>query len=464
MNHKMFKMSFAYIGFASIAFFAAPANSQETSFNAQAAMGVIDLIIDNHIDSPTRQEMVLRGVKALRPGDFELNSRLGKQVSQLGTKDELMDFLEVQLGEWSGQNETLESAKRAFINGVFQAVPGGGELFDAEVARINNQLQANQYVGVGIALTMTNDVPMITKCFFHGPGYKAGVRDNDFIIEIDGKPTEGKSLRLIVDELRGPRGSDVQIVVKQKAGQARDLAVTRDVTFIPTVEGTAEISPGQWSYILQSWPKIAYLKVVRISPSTVRELKEIHAELLDSKLQGIVLDVRGGGGTLHDTLMVADQFLDEGTIGQMVTLSGTDVHKSRAGSLFADVPVAVLVNQRSGAGNAYLAAAIQDRNRGVVVGAVPQGGLMVKSQLSLPDGSQVQFATGILKRANGKFLSRVRAMQPEAVRVLSNGEPTSGLHPDIAVPSSPAEVHRTLDSDPCVVSAVQALMKSSKVQ
>lgn len=438
--------------------------TQAADFDSDFAMEVVDLIHRSHIDAPTKQEMVLRGLKALRPSDFAANAELARQLSEMGGTEEIHDLVSSKLKEWAGEGQLPESAKRAFIRGVFQAVPGGGEFFQAKEARINNQLQANQYVGVGIALSMQDGLPLITKCFFHGPGYKAGVRDQDFILEIAGSSTKGKSLQVVVEELRGARGTDVDLVLKNGDQQPRKLTITREVTFIPTVEGTGEISPGQWSYILQSQRKIAYLKVVRIGPSTVRELKEINAQLLDHDIEGLILDVRGGGGTLHDTLMLADQFLDEGRVGEIVTLDGSDGHKSRAGTLFADVPMALLVDGRSGAGNAYLAAAMKDRGRAKIVGTRPQGPLLVKSQLALNDGSQIVFATGLLRRINGKYLSRVPAMQPEAIRVLGGEEQPFGLQPDVEVAEMKAFQTYTLDADPYVVTAVHTLLGDGKVQ
>lgn len=441
-----------------------PAVAQGEAFNASGAMEVVDLIHQNHIDPPTRQELVLSGLKALRPSDLAGNALLSTKVSESNGSGELQALIEEQLSEWEDQANLLAAAKRAFVRGAFQATTGRGEFFEANEARINGQLQANQYVGVGIALTMEDGIPLITKSFYHGPGYKGGVRDNDSILEIDGLSTKGKTLGVVVEELRGERGTEVELVLKNGGDKARKLNITRDVTFIPTVEGTAEVEPGRWRYLLETQGQIAYLRVVRIGPSTVRELKEINAELMDRELEGLVLDMRSGGGTLHDTLMLADQFLGEGPIGQLISRDTSDMHKSRSGTLFSDIPMAVLVDARSGAGNSYLAAALQDRKRAVVVGTRPQGPMLVKSQFTLSDGSQLQFATGILKRSNGELLSLLPAMQPEAVRVVDgNRQLPLGLNPDVEVRPT-GNASQGFETDPYVIAAVKSLTKKSKIQ
>ena len=367
-------------------------------------VSVVDSVLEHHIDPPTKQEMILHGVKwvyqhAKKPVPMGLSQR----ISELSTKQQIVDYLTSLRSEF----EDLSEFERIFMAGMFRAVPGGGALIRAEEARVQGQLAANRYVGVGIALGMTEDKrPEIQKVFYDGPGWKAGVKSEDLILEIDGESTSGKDLRRIVKELRGAEGTTVKLMLKQPDQESREIEVIRGVTFIPTIEGSRKISEGQWQYTVDSAPDVALLRIRQFGPSTLHELKKIQAKLRDKNIQGLVLDLRSGGGLLHDVVMFADQFMDEGTIGSVKTLDAVTTHEAHAGSLFRDVPVAILIASYSNADRVYLAAALQDHKRAIVIGEPTRGETYVKSQVEMPSGDKLVLATGLLRRGDGTTLLR----------------------------------------------------------
>ena len=386
-------------------FFAPAATSADApeSFELRV-VSVVDSVLEHHIDPPTKQEMILYGVKSVyQRANRPVPMRLSQHISELTTQRQIVDYLTSLRTEF----EDFTEYEAVLMAGMFRAVPGGGAVIKAEEARVQGQLAANRYVGVGIALGMSEQKrPEIQKVFYEGPGWKAGVKSDDQILEIDGESTRGKDLQRIVKELRGAEGTNVTLVLKQPGHEPREIEVTRGVTFIPTIEGSREISEGQWQYTVDSAPDVALLKIRQFGPSTLHELKRIQAKLRDKNIQGLVLDLRSGGGLLHDVVMFADQFMDEGTIGSVKTLDSVTTHKAHAGSLFKDVPVAILIASYSNADRVYLAAALQDHKRAVVIGEPTRGETYVKSHVEMPSGDKLVLATGLLRRGDGTTLLR----------------------------------------------------------
>ena len=377
---------------------------------------VIDAILDQHIDPPTRQEMILFGVKSVYEASGKTPPKgLSRRVSELSTEEEIGAYLE----SVRAQFELAKDFESQFIGGIFRAVPGGGVLVRPKEAAVQEQLDANRYVGIGIALGMEKDRPIIRKVIYDGPGWKEGVKAEDVILEIDGQDTSGKELSRIVDQLRGEEGSPVALLLQQAGAEPRRLTVIRGVTFIPTIEGTRRISEGQWKYTVDSAPEIACLRFNRFGPSTVHELKKIEAHLRQEKIEGVVLDLRFGGGILHDVVMVADQLLDQGTIGFVRSLDSVVKHEALPGSLFGNLPLAVLIGENANADRVYLTAALQDQNRAVVVGEPTRGPTFVRSRVELAGGDKMVIATGLLQRGDGTPLHRPAGDQNARFRVMA---------------------------------------------
>ena len=357
------------------------ADDASNEFEARV-VAVAESILEHHIDPPTKQEMILLGVKSVfQAADKPVPKGLSQRISELSTNAQIVDYLASLRSEFAD----LPRYEEYLITGMFRAVPGGGALIKAEEARVQGQLAANRYVGIGIALGMKEQSPVIQKVFYEGPGRKAGVQKDDLILEIDGESTDGKKLRQIVKELRGSEGSIVSLILKQPSQEARQVDVARGVTFIPTIEGVREISEGQWQYTVESAPDVALLRIRQFGPSTLHELKKIEAKLRDKNIRGIVLDLRSGGGLLHDVVMFADQFLEEGTIGSIKTLDTVTEHEARPGSLFEGLPIAILIATHSNTDRVYLTAALQDHKRAIVVGEPTRGETYVKSHVEMPD-------------------------------------------------------------------------------
>lgn len=445
---------------------------QATSAEARV-LTITDSILQNHIDPPTRQEMLLAGVKALyRASDQPTPNGLSKRISELATTGRILAYLHTIHTEF----KQLPSCTEVLINGMFDAVPGGGGLINAGEAKVQAQLAANRYVGIGIALSMSKaELPIISTVFYNGPAWKTGVKTDDVILEIDGEPTAKNELADAVKRLRGEAGTDVTVLVQQPDSKPRELKITRSVTFIPTIEGYRKVSDGQWQYTIDSAHDIALLRIKRIGPSTLHELRKVEASLRTKEIRGIVLDLRVGGGMLHDTVMLADQLLDGGTIGYVRTLEEVTKHEARPGCLFQNTPMAVLIAEYSNADRVFLTAALQDQQRAVVIGEPTFGETYVNSHVPTPGGDQFRLAIGVMQRADGTTLLRpklnrwtlnvVVPVENKANKKVHNKPP--GIIPDHIVryagkQRSAAEQEQI--SDPMLATAIEILHNTAQAE
>ncbi|MEM8734700.1 MAG: S41 family peptidase [Planctomycetota bacterium] len=410
----------------------AKANEAEQATEVlDSAFEMIRFIADEHIEPPAVQQMVLAGVRAMHASVNSLPpSSLASQVSALHSDDDLNRYTRGVLDGLAAKASMSKSElSQRFRTGAMNIVPGGVEILPAKEARVQEQLNANRYVGIGIALTTVDEVPVIQKVIYGGTGYKAGVRDKDRILEIDGVSTAGKNLGKIVEELRGEEDSVVKLVLAQPRKESRSISVRRGVTFIPTVEGVREKSPGQWEYF---WPeskqRTLVLRVVRIGPSTVHELKKIEASLEGQSVDNIILDLREGGGTMHDVIMFIDQWVDAMPIGGMLTGDELEGYEAHDGQLFEGIPVVVVVGGICGADRVFVASALHAAERAAIFAAPITREPYVRGSRELTSRETIIFPTGRLTSADGKILTtaaRVRSSEMSGTRTSTQGLDTT---------------------------------------
>ena len=373
------------------------------------ALELIDLVAKNHWMPPVRQEMIWKGIQfAYQFSGLIPLADTAEEVPDSTNPNELSEFLRVQKERWLSDPDLVEDAReigfeKLFATGIVESIPGGAEFIAAKQVKVNESLAANRYVGVGIQLSM-RERPLVTKVLYGGSGRKAGMLDGDMILEIDDLSTQGQNIAQVVERLRGPEGTAVKMKLKQPTAEPRTIEVVRSVTFIPTVVGWSANDKGEQQFLFPNDHSIAYLRIERIGPSTVHELKQAEKTLRKKQLKGVVLDLRTGGGRLHDAVMVGDLFLDEGVLGYTQYRDRKTKHVSLPGKLFRDTPTIALIGPAMGADRVLLAAAFQDSGEIALAGTAASNPALVRKQFSLPSGASVIFPVGILRRGNGDML------------------------------------------------------------
>ena len=192
--------------------------------------------------------MILRGLKStFRAAGAKTPKGLSQSLSAISKEPELATLLKKWNSQFKGKEEKLASA---FTQGLMASISGRPYLISSEQMRVNSTIAANQYVGTGIVLRMDKKYgPTMPKVFFNGPAWKAGAKDGDVIVNIDDDDARKMPLQTVLRRLRGAKGSLVTVVVRQpNSDKTRTLKITRNVAFIPTVEGFKQLSAGKWQF------------------------------------------------------------------------------------------------------------------------------------------------------------------------------------------------------------------------
>lgn len=420
-------------------------NASEQEYLATDVTELADVVLDKHIDPPTRQQMLLAGVKAVyRFTGKAVPHGLARRVSQLGDEQATSTFVREVLEQSIKSAKAESDVGAVMMRGMLSAATGSG-LIAASEYRVNRQLSENRYEGIGIALGRDekSGLPVIQQAFPGGPARLAGAKEKDRILSVDGIDMKGKSIRDYLDVLRGKRGEPVSIVVQQpSSNEKRTLDMVRGVIPFETVVGRRRINDERWDFRAKKDSDVAYVKIASIRGSTASEIRQISRKLRTDGFRAAILDLRetSSAADVHHTVMLADALLDGGPIGKVQFADKQQSFDARDQCAFRDMPLAVLTDQTTRRDAEWLAAALQDRARAIVIGEESAGQGVTESSIALSNGNAVTMPTGIFLRADGRqlvgnrrpFEAHLHGQIPIPVRGASQPS-RGGVVPEISV-------------------------------
>ena len=198
---------------------------------ARHVQEITDAVLENHIDPPARQQMILAGIKALyRAAGRPDPMGLGRRVSAVATPEQLAALLKEMWPQTTARPVDVGDLEEVLFEGLLAAVPGQAYLMSAKESKVAESMAGNRYVGIHVALS-TDDKekrPTMHEVFPGGPADRAGVKKGDLLEEVDGVDTKGMKLSDVVERLRGDEGTDVMIKVRQpKETKSRTMKLTR---------------------------------------------------------------------------------------------------------------------------------------------------------------------------------------------------------------------------------------------
>lgn len=283
--------------------------------------------------------------------------------------------------------------------------------------------------GIGVLVEMVDEQITVVSPFEGSPAERAGIRPGDVLLEADGVDLVGMDLSEAASLIRGPAGTEVQLVIL-RGEETIDFSVTRDVVEIPSVRG--EMLEGS----------LAYVRLSRFGNRTPEELSDVLEDLLSQNPRGMILDLRNNpGGGLDSSVEIADAFLEEGVV--LIEEFGTGrerVFRSSDSGMAEDIPLVVLINEGSASASEVLAGAIRDQERGVLIGSTTFGKGTVQTWHALSNGGGVRITTA-------------RWITPDGVWVNE-----TGIMPDVVVPS-PESPPADLSDDTQLQAAIEQLQE-----
>ncbi|MFZ1686562.1 MAG: S41 family peptidase [Flavobacteriales bacterium] len=293
-----------------------------------------------------------------------------------------------------------------------------------ELEQTNEPLKGN-FEGVGIQFNIVRDTIYVVDAIAGGPSERLGIRAGDRIVSIDKEKVAGIGIKNsdVMDRLRGKKGTKVDVtIMRQGEKDPLDFSIMRDKIPIFSIEA---------SYM--ATPTTGYVKVSRFSATTMKELREKMAELRTAGMQDLILDLQGnGGGYLRTATDMADEFLGDRKLivyQEGRTTPREDNYATNEGA-FEKGRLVLLVDESSASASEIVAGAIQDWDRGLVVGRRTFGKGLVQRPVMLPDGSAVRLTVSRYYTPSGRCIQKpydkgLEAYREERSGRLQRGELTS---------------------------------------
>jgi carboxyl-terminal processing protease len=266
--------------------------------------------------------------------------------------DQPVDKTVMMRGAIKGMLESLGDEHSSYLD---------PEMFESTQSR----LEGEEYEGIGAWVDVTQEFLTIISPMPGSPAEEAGLRPGDQIIAIDGEDMTGKDGEYARQHVLGPSGSTVMLTVRREGvDEPFEVEVARAAITVPTVAGR----------MLED-ENIAYVRIYTFGSDTADSLRNTLRELMEQNPDGLIVDLRyNGGGYLQTAIDVVSQFIDGGTVMYEEYGDGRrDEFQARPGGEATDIPMVVLVNEGSASASEIVAGAVQDRNRGYLVGVTTYG-------------------------------------------------------------------------------------------
>jgi len=315
-------------------------------------------------------------------------------------RDSLHQFTEVYSIVEQNYAEPVSPDKAIYngaIPGMLHVLDPHSNFFDPKAYALLREDQRGKYYGVGMTVGPRNNKVIVIAPFVGTPAYRAGIRPGDVIVAVDGKPTDNMSTSDVADLLKGPKGTTVHItIMREGAEKPLEFAVVRDEIPRYSVDLHFLIRPG-----------IGYMHVSGFNETTEKEVQDALDQM--GELKGLVLDLRQNpGGLLSEGVGVADKFLHKGQL--IVSHHGRSSPEKRYvathGDGGKDYPLVVLVNRGTASAAEIVAGAIQDHDRGLIVGETTFGKGLVQTVYPLDENTGLALTTAKYYTPSGRLIQR----------------------------------------------------------
>jgi len=318
------------------------------------------------------------------------------------TQDSVRSFtrvLSVVERNYADPVDTDKAIYDGAIPGMLHVLDPHSNFFDPKQYALFREEQEGRYYGVGMVVSQRENQTVVQYPFVNSPAYKAGIRPGDTILKVDGKTCTGLTTTEVADMLKGAKGTPVHISLGREGwDKPIEVMVVRDEIPRPGVEFSEMVKPG-----------IGYVRVFTFNETTDSDLSDALKDLDFPKLDGLIIDLRtNGGGLLNQAVGMADMFLDKNelVVSHRGRSSPERPYYAVRGNQGVDVPLIVLVNGQSASASEIVSGAIQDHDRGLIVGETSFGKGLVQTQFSLPENTALLLTTARYYTPSGRLIQR----------------------------------------------------------
>lgn len=344
----------------------------------------------------------IQAISVQQPGETTVVN--SETLQKMQTLEQVIDTY------YYGEEITDEQLQNGVYEGIVAALGDPySEYYSKE--ELEEALDSNQGIsyGIGAYISMNQQMQlaMISGVMEDSPAQGAGLREGDIIYQVDGESTQGLSLTQVVSRVKGKEGTTVHLTIYRE-GEPDYLEV--DIVRAKMIE-TETVQYG----MLESNEDIGYLQITEFDEVTVDQYTEAMAELNGHGMKGLILDLRSNpGGDLDAVVEISRKILPEGLILYTEDKEGNRKEYTCDGSRELQIPLVVLVNGYSASASEILAGAIQDYNKGTLIGTTTYGKGIVQRIHSLDDGTAIKLTVSAYFTPAGRNIHGV-GIEPDIV-------------------------------------------------
>ena len=334
-------------------------------------------------------------------GSFYANHFSGNRLNIINTGsnrlNNLLRIIDDQYVDTVNMNDLVEKAMPQILS---ELDPHSVYISAKDVQSATDDLRGS-FSGVGIEFVIRNDTVRVQNVISGGPAEQAGIIAGDKIVSVDDKPFVGEEVtnEEAMHKLKGPRGTKVKVgVMRYGQKQPKVFTITRDDIYTSSISAT---------YMIDD--KTGYIKIKNFGDNTYGEMISSLAQLGQDGVRNLIIDLRDNvGGYMASAIQIADEFLPKNR--RIVYTEGRkqprqDFMSTGRGS-YQEIPLVVLINEGSASASEIFAGAIQDNDRGTVIGRRSFGKGLVQQQIDFPDGSMIRLTVARYFSPSGRCIQK----------------------------------------------------------
>jgi carboxyl-terminal processing protease len=309
------------------------------------------------------------------------------------------DVLSLTVKNYVDDVDTQKLTESAIGGLLSQLDPHSVYISETQLPRINEEFSGS-FEGIGIEYQVLNDTLLVVSPIAGGPSEALGIQGGDRIVKIDDSSAVGIKQEAVPKKLRGPKGTKVKVsIIRSGLKQPLEVEITRDKIPLYTVDA---------SFMLDK--EVGYIGINRFAATTHNEFLDAVNKLKQEGMKRLIFDLRGNaGGYLEQAYRIVDELMPRGrkivyTKGRRADFD--EEYISSGAGRFQDVVLVMLVNNGSASASEIVAGAIQDWDRGLVVGETTFGKGLVQRQYDLGDGSAFRLTTARYYTPSGRLIQR----------------------------------------------------------